>query len=307
MDKRGHTIDPNRESLEQLAWWEKIGPSQKPSPYATASWTYWHDWKIEEEPKLTIEPISYMFDNGDDFAVSFHPQTVLDEGLFNRNTTGALVLDEGGFTQTGDPIKWEHHYFGTVKVFDTKASAPNSAYNDEVIVEDDRIIGHVARIVDPATLEVFDNSIDLQNPIPDPSRILDETTFDRLEDGELVSELIYKVTEVGTQVLIDPRVGDAMPDYDDDDFPSGKLLGEIHYEVSGTELTITEWSHYNWRDALPVKKAVRVLLNEVPDCVDRITVEESPDPFWKALGFVCPYKGSDILIHEGSTRRVSPY
>lgn len=307
MDRRGHTIDPNREPLQQLAWWEKVGPSQKPSPYATASWTYWHDWATEEEPIFTIEPIAYEFDNGDDFAVNVYPQ-VIDAGLFNRSTTGALKLDEGGFTQTGEPIKWVHHYFGTIKVFDTKASAPNSTYGDEVIVEDDRLIGHVARIIDPATLEVFDNSVDFSNPVPDPNRILDETLFSRTSGGQLYSELIYQITEAGEQVLIDPSLGNEMPDYNDDDFPSGKLLGEIHYEVSGADLTITEWSHYNWHDAQPVKKAVRVLLNEAPDCVERIKVENTPDPFWKALGFVCPYKGSEMLIHESSTvRRVSQY
>ena len=307
MDKRGHTIDPNREPLQKAEWWEVIGPSQKPSPYASASWTYWHDWTIEEEPILTRDPVEYEFDNGDDFAVNLYPQ-VLDEGYFNRNPAGALILDEGGFTDTGEPVKWSKHYFGVIKVFDTKASASNPSYQGEVIVDDDRVVGHVARIVDPSELEIFDNWIDFQNPNPNPDVILDSMLYPRTGTGEYYKELIYKITAGGEQVLIDPSMGDVVPDYDDDDFPNGKVLGEVHYEVSGSRMTITGWSHYNWHDALPVKKAVKVLLNEKPDCVELIDVENAPTAFWKGLGFVCPYKGSEMLIHEGSTfRRVSPY
>jgi hypothetical protein len=38
MDERGFTVDPYRGALEPTRWWEKIGASQKPSPYSTASW-----------------------------------------------------------------------------------------------------------------------------------------------------------------------------------------------------------------------------------------------------------------------------
>lgn len=42
MDKRGLTTDPMRQG-QPFRWWEEIGPSQKPSPYAEASWVSYQD------------------------------------------------------------------------------------------------------------------------------------------------------------------------------------------------------------------------------------------------------------------------
>lgn len=305
MDKRGHTIDPNREVLTLPRWWEKVGPSQKPSPYATASWTYWHDWKTEEEPVFTRDPIEYEFDNGDDFAVWLYP-VVYDSGLFNRPTTGALILDEGGFSQTGEPVKYEFRYYGVVKVYDTKASASLPATLEEILIHEDGTAGNVAPVVNPDTLHVFDNSDDVQNPIPNPNVILDSALFTRTSLGEIYDEVQYAIEDNGEQMLVDTNTPQ-VPDYDGDDFPSGRLLGEVHYEVSGTNMTITDWSHYNWQDATPIKKAVNVLVKEKPTCVEVISVENSPTSLWKSLGFVCPYKGSEMLIHDSTFRQASPY
>jgi hypothetical protein len=80
--------------------------------------------------------------------------------------------------------------------------------------------------------------------------------------------------------------------------PEGLLLGEIRYEIDNIALTITEWSHYNWRNAEPIRHATRVLLNELPDCVQIVQVKDSPHSFWVSEGFISPYKGSEMLVHK---------
>lgn len=303
MDKRGHTIDPNREPVTKPKWWENIGPTQKPSPYATASWTYWHDWKTEEEPVFSRDPIDYFLDNGTDFAVHLYP-VVYDSGLFHTPKDGALILDEGGFSQTGDPIKFELRYYGVVKVYDSKASDSSVFFDTLAIVEDDGLIGNTLTVVDPTQLVVLDNSFDFG--FPQPGVLFDSQEYPRSGFGQRFDEVRYHVVNPLEQVIVDTSTKE-VPDYDGDDFPSGKLLGEVHYEISGSRMTITDWSHYNWQDAAPVRKAVKVLINERPECVSLINVEDDPGPFWRSMGFDSPFKGSNMLVHDTHATNVSPY
>lgn len=173
MDDRGLTIDPNRDIYEELQWWEQIGPTQRPSPYATASWTYWHDLDTES---LIVGP-------------------------------DALV----------------RHHFCSVKVYDGHASDPAPGLDD---------------------------------------------------------------------------------DYSEN---RGHLLGEINYEILGSLLTITDWSHYNWHDATPVKRAFKVLIKDVPDCVETIMVKDSPTAFWVHLGFRYVDKGDNMLVYDNRSHNVVPY
>ena len=303
MDKRGLTVDPNADALHP-AWYESLGPSQQPSPYATASWAYRHDWVTEDDATLTTEPIEYEFDNGDNFSSPTKAQ-VLDEAFFNTPRAGALILDEGGFSQTGDPVAFKKRYFGSVKVYDTWASYPNPSRPEQRVIQNGSTIGYTAVVVSVLG-EQKDNGTDLLNPIPNPNEIYDSMLYPRAGLGYILDEKAYAITEGGDQEIVDlhPEAG---VDYDDDDQPRGTLLGEVYYEISGSNLTITDWSHYNWQDATPVKKAVKILLNEKPDCAEMIMVENQPTPFWKALGFKCPYKGSNMLIHRDSLDKVSAY
>lgn len=80
-----------------------------------------------------------------------------------------------------------------------------------------------------------------------------------------------------------------------DDRPPGTLLGSVSYEIFGDVATITDWEHLNWQDDTPVRKAVRVIINELPDCVHEVRVLDGPHAFWTSLGFLPDYKGDQYL------------
>lgn len=304
MDKRGLTIDPNSEEI-QPRWWEQIGGSQSPSPYATASWVYRHSWITEEKAQSTTDPIEYELDNGSSFA-NHRPGDTYDSGFFNTPRTGALMLDEGGFSQTGDPLVYVKHYFGTMSVYDAKASYPAPQQLEQRLVPGDKTVGYLGTIMDIRDALIQDNSDDILNPIPNPNRILNSGEFDRAGPGITLNEMEFLVLPTGIQLIINYTQSE-VPDYDDDDDARGTLLGQVNYEISGANLTITDWSHYNWHNSQPVKKAVKVLINEKPDCAEVVMVENQPTPFWKSLGFECPYKGSPILVHRDSLKEFSTY
>lgn len=89
--------------------------------------------------------------------------------------------------------------------------------------------------------------------------------------------------------------------------PKGVQLGALYYEIVGPSLLITDWSHENWKDATPIRKAFESLLTEIPECVDVVSVVNRNDPFWKSLGFVSPFKGSSMLVHKNSLQKVKEY
>ena len=216
MDKRGLTIDPNRDVFAEPKWWEDLGHTTKPSPYATASWTYWHDYVTESQ------------------------ELIIDEG--------------GGLGSQQGPTTIVKHYYASVKVYDGKAS-------------------------DPGPLERISSELgDLSN-----------------ESDDLI------LTESGETLMIEQN---PKSPYEGE---KGLLLGEINYEIIGPLLTITDWSHYNWRSALPVQKAFKVLIKDIPDCVDIITVRDTPTAFWRDLGFRYPEKGSDMLVYDNNSHSVVPY
>lgn len=166
MDERGLTVDPFRGTDQELRWWETIGPTQKPSPYATESWTYYQTVRVETE--------------------------ILQSGLYR-------------------------HQFVTLAIYDGKASDPG---------------------------------VSLSGPL-DP--------------------------------ILEAR--------------KGTRLGTLNYEVFLGQATITDWEHHNWHDATPIREAFRRLRNSLDSCILEIIVRDSPDSFWRDLGFVHPEKGSDILVY----------
>lgn len=173
MDERGLTTDPNRDPLADIEWYEEIGSTDGPSPYATASWTYWHDFERVSE-----------------------------------NTGDGLIF----------------HTFGSIKVYDGRASHPG-----------------------------------IQEP------------------------------------------------YDPEETTLARELGRLDYEIVGALMTITNWNHYNWRNDLPVRKAFTLLVTEAPECVNLIAVRDTPDAFWRSLGFKHVEKGDDILFFDNIGSLVVPY
>lgn len=181
MDPRGLTVDPNREG-QPLRWWEEIGGSQTPAPYAEASWIVYQDTFVE----TVVVP----------------------------NTTQVRKVT-----------------FGVVKVYDYYASHP--------------------------------------------------TPSDLIDDTDIIGE------------LSEPE--------------RGTPLGSLSYEIEGGLLTITDWSHYSWCDAAPVRKAFNALRGSIPECVTTLVVKNDPTAFWTSLGFALPFKGSDTLVYDRSSFEPIPY
>ena len=122
MDKRGLTTDPNRNIGATPEWWESLGPTQKPSPYAYASWKYLQSFttEITEIPGV----VTLVYDNGTVFADYLYP-IVWDGGLFNPVVPPAVILDSGGFNSSGGIVDFETTTFATVFVYDSLASYPD--------------------------------------------------------------------------------------------------------------------------------------------------------------------------------------
>jgi len=304
MDRRGLTIDPNADTLHP-AWYDSLGATQQPSPYATASWAYRHSWVTEEQASTSDEPVEINLDNGADFA-NYAYEAVYDGGFFNTPRAGAAILDEGGFTSSGEPVKFQLRYFGSVKVYDTYASMPNPSRPDQRVLKDgDGTLGSTAIVVDPADGLFADNGNDILSPNPSAT-VYNSESYPRSGLGLILNEMVFQIADNGDQEIIDNSRPENV-DYDDDDVPRGTLLGQVSYEIYGSNLTITDWSHYNWHDATPIRKAVKILLKEKPDCAEIVMVENRPTPMWTSLGFCYPFKGSNMLIHEDSLNKVSTY
>ena len=310
MDRRAVTVDPNvEESLRgDPSWWKQIGPTQKPSPYATATWVYRHysDYEMQTVPSHLIPEV---FDNYSDFAVNVYP-TKLDGGLFSAPTPPSLIYDEGGYDGLG-PVDFIKHYFSSIKVYDFLASHPGK-YEEIDLSPVDRLVP-----------TVYDNSNDIQTPIPDPNSIYNSETFAQWGRGIKLNEWVYDVRN-STQHRVNPTVV-VLPDgttqaigeldavtairtaEDEDWMNPGELLGQLEYEILGSTLTITNWSHYNWHDATPVRKAFKSLINSLPVCIDSVLVEDEPRSFWTELGFVSPAKGSEILVYNEKIKKPVAY
>ena len=293
MDRRALTVDPNASAVKraQPAWWKSLGPTQKPAPYATASWIYrrYSTFEFQETP---ADQTPQIFDNGSDFSANL-PPTDLDGGLFKCPLTPEAIYDEGGYEGDGG-TEFVKHYFSTIKVYDFYASNPGTPLG----------------IVPISEFTIFDNSDNIQVPIPNPDQIYDGQLFANWGQGEVLDELKYKIIN-GRQVRVKDVITDTSlppdPNLISDSNELGKVLGQLEYEVIGSNLTITGWSHYNWQDATPVRKAFKSLINDLPECVNSVIVEDDPHSFWTQLGFVSLSKGSDVLVYNEKILQPTTY
>ena len=331
MDKRGLTVDPNRDVFTDLKWYDELGETQKPSPYATASWQFFHTFeKITElDPHGIVTDLG--FDGGDNFAQNAY-QTILNAGVNFPNPGASLdYYDNGlyGDLLTGlvddDPTNRDSitRYFASVRVFDDGASSPNSRTEYDVLAIDaffDSVV--ILEPIDPADFSIFDNGSVITNPVPNPGSVYDGGTFAQIGQGEVLDEAMFVFSNDNTRFRVQEITADAddglpllteegdeidIGTYLLDEEPRGTLLGEINYEITGPLLNITDWSHYNWHNSKPVEKAFGVLLAEAPECVDLITVENAPTAFWRKLGFRQAEKGAKTLIYDKNSQYVTTY
>lgn len=328
MDRRAYTVDPNSERSATAApsWWQEVGPSRKPAPYAERSWACLQDFAVEyKEVASDEDPSLNIFDNFTDFQTPLY-DVVLDGGLLYQYDSPKPIWDGGlGFGPV--PVKRVKHTFASVKVYDKKASSPGD-YRDIILdidllgVDSTTGEGIVERHVLPTQFMVFDNGDDFSNPVH--ATILDGgDNFALYNAGEVYDGIQYNgIGEYFYYEYLTGLDGDLLVidgvDFDEplmitkqatvkDDTPPGRLLGQVNYELVDTHVEITDWSHYNWSDARPVRKAVKALINSLPSCVDRITVRDDPTAMWTSLGFIRPSKGSDILVYNKGINKAVPY
>lgn len=327
MDRRGYTVDPNRDPCAEASWYEKIGPTQKPSPYATASWVYLQKYVVELITACGVEE-TIGFDNWRDFNVWLY-DFVLNGGEFYQNRDNAPVYDAGSAFNT----PFIKHIFASVKVYDSLASYPGDPGNNDVdlgllAIDSDQVPVEIPIVISPESLMGYDNGDRMQVPIPNPQVIFDGGSFADQGLGVVLDGVQYQVVN-GVQQIVqlvdtvfidgsliqadgDPNEGDFIEmtrtAINTDDTPPGDLLGEINYEMKECKVRITDWSHYNWMDDTPVRKAFKAMVNSLPTNVnkDDISVRDTPHAFWTSLGFIQKAKGDEILYYS-NPKAIRPY
>jgi len=326
---RDYSRDPDASPSDpRPKWWQTIGGSQKPSPYETAAWTYTQTVVIEEdsceeEPDGSIEcsvelpewwetlggtlypyaTASWTYHQEYDYIFEFQvvaaeefvvyddwyfnvvvEELVFDNGAFNAPRP-ALTLDEAEYNEYGERGIRVRRTFAEVSVYDSLASYP----------------GALPTIPQPlGTLATEPSSANAALVLADPASMGDtalgaETAgayFADIETDappEVSSEIVGDGDYDGVEIEI------TRPSNKYDDRPPGTLLGKVSYEIYGSVATITSWTHYNWEDDTPVLKACKALINELPDCVVEVVVEDDPTAFWTSLGFKQLVKGDPYL------------
>ena len=322
MDRRGLTIDPNAESRSSDKWYKQVGPTRKPAPYATASWAYSQNW-VEVLKSLETNEIVDVLDNGDNFRKWLFPDSLYDGGLFSQINFPRDVEDSGFYSSSSTDVLVKQ-IFASVKVFDSYASSPGT-YNDialevgELAIDSDGLPVETDLIVSINDFLRFDNGANIQNPNPNPNLGYDGGTFAQQGLGVVLDGANYAYASDGTQIYIDKvsvvyvagstLTGDGTPNggqelavtrtvIQKDDVPPGKLLGRVDFEIEDCEVTITDWSHYNWQDDTPVRKAFKRLVNSLPDNITKVSVKDQPTAFWTSLGFVRGSKNDDFLVYS---------
>ena len=322
MDRRGLTIDPNAESQSSEKWYKQVGPTRKPAPYATASWAYSQNWVEVLKIQGTNEIVDVL-DNGEDFRSWLFPENLFDGGLFSQINFPRDVEDSGLYTSTSSDTLVKQ-IFASVKVFDTYASSPGK-YDEislevgELAIDSDGVPVQTDIIVSITDFLQFDNGSNIQNPVPNPNLSYDGGTFAQQGLGIVLDSANYAINNNGEQIYFDnvsvvyidgseliadgtPNSGDALAvtrtTIQKDDIPPGKLLGQIDFEVENCAVTITDWSHYNWQDDTPVRKAFKRLVNSLPDDITTVSVKDQPTAFWTSLGFVRGSKDDESLVYS---------
>jgi len=321
MDRRGLTYDPNADTLASTKWHQQIGPTRKPSPYATAAWSYAQNFQevlVEVESNQIID----VLDNGTDFRVWLFPNSLYDGGLFTQINFPRDYEDSGLYSSTSATIETIKQIFASVKVYDSKASDPTiddtTIEIAELAIDSDGVAVDTEITVEPDDFFLFDNGSNFQLPIPNQSLVYDSGSFAqqglgisldggtfRIENGGMIFfDSVSVVYVAGASLAANgaPNNGDLISvtrtSIQSDDTPPGKLLGRVDFEVKNCEVIITDWSHQNWQDDTPVRKAVKRMVNSLPSDITKISVTDRPSAFWTSLGFVKQSKDDDTLVYS---------
>ena len=188
MDRRGLTTDPNASGIGTKKWWETLGPTQKPSPYATASWRYYQDFTVDiiEVPAVP----AVVYDNGTDFTKPLYA-TVWDGGYFNPAVPPQVILDGGGFNGDGNIVIFTKKTFATVYVYDAAASFPDVRGLNAVILNE----GDLS--TDPELDSKFITTEDGFSFFSErPCQVADDTP-----PGTLLGQLDYTLTDTRVDVV----------------------------------------------------------------------------------------------------------
>ena len=321
MDRRGLTYDPNADEQTSAKWYKQVGPTRKPAPYATASWEYFQNW-VEVLKSADTNEIIDVLDNGEDFRKWLFPDSLYDGGLFSQINFPRSTEDSGLYTSSST-IEVTKQIFASVKVYDTHASSPGAYFDQtldvaELAIDSDGQPVVTDIIVDISEFDTFDNGADFQNPNPNPSLSYDGGTFGQQGLGITLDSANYSIKN-GQQIYFDSVTvvyiagsslqADGTPDggntlnvtrtvIQSDDTPPGDLLGRIDFEVENCEVIITDWSHTNWQDDTPVRKAVKKMVNTLPENITKVSVKDQPSAFWTSLGFIRKTKNDDMLVYS---------
>ena len=319
MAHRGYTADPNSDARRSPAKYGDLhvtpterGYSTDPNAEVLAD--------VEVKSRRPINRWVYR----QDFTIV--PQTLPAEGdigeLFGKEFSHKCSVTSG----TVD------HIFAAVKTVEAGESIDLDRVELEVgdlAIDSDGLPALQSFVVDPSTLDVWDGWL-VQDPQVRPYNWdgglfsqwnqgvnIDGLTF-RITDGNTRQELeVYRFVVFEDGSLIELN-GEYPPDtflevtraenYNDDS-GLGNVLGRINYEVVECVAVITDWSHYNWDDDEPIRKAFKALIHNLPDTVTNIyvpVIEEgnsqlktSPDTaMWISLGFVRKSKTDQMLIYS---------
>lgn len=268
--------DPGSEDyLDELPWWETIG-NEGPKPYATAAWTY-HQEVVNEDEFVRLSRLAFK---------------VYDEWLYPRLDGLGIVLNAGYFEDTREEIYDSGFYLdgerglymkrklACVLVYDQLADSP----------------GLIPII--PQPLGALSTDPNFGDPLEtDPAGYGVGAELNNAFWAQLAGDTgpLQSLEISGDGDLDGVVIEAARASVQSDDRPPGAMLGSVSYELLDTTVTITSWEHLNWQDDTPVYKAVKVILNELPQCVTEIKVLDPPHAFWTALGFRPNYKGDQYL------------
>jgi len=272
--------DPDDTTVLQPSWWSTFG-GEGPKPYSTESWAYAQTVEEEEEEEEENPPEWWETLGGDG-----------PKPYSTASWTYQQTVSEEDDPPPLDPPEWWETLGG-------KGPKPYEAaawvYTQEVSF----VLEFVA--VSESFFFIYDEGY--YPRLFGSGVILDSGYFGQV--GEAVyDEAYYLGGQRGilmkrklARVLVYDKLADApgilaLPE---DDRPPGTLLGSVSYELFGNTVTITDWEHLNWQDDTPVLQAVRVLINELPDCVKEVRVLDSPRAFWTSLGFEQDVKGDQYL------------
>jgi len=318
MTKRGYTIDPNKEASSPDLWHEAPLSHKRYINH----WAYLQDYEVVPTEVPAGTDIGALFGGGFSNICASYP----DSQPNLAGDSGDLLMDPSIDPLSTDGIRIVDHIFATVKVVDNETpvfSDPNIDFVTlgEIAIDSDEQPVARSYKVDPASLEVYDGWL-ISDPAIRPVN-LDGGPFFRWGQGDVYDGAEFKVVIVGNNGEPTRRQDiefEGFQTYDNNDLLNSegdagvndllitdlinrhkliredRLLGRINYETIECTAVITDWSHYNWHDDRPVRKAFKALVKNLPDSITDLYValpqEVSPSEkystgraFWISLGF----------------------